>query len=202
MVRKWINESNTSSSGKDFIIASIHSRNVRLLRVLSTSPNTFRAEIVTNQRTVRIQCKNANKRREAYLLLCAPEKHFQCKLKRSPRKKESKRVYCYRSYHKVVLKYDAKKQREKSFLSNEHGTKQPKSPPPSKIPNLRSTHSALRYFTTTPQEIMSAQTLLEVVNSIHAPFVQHNLNFIQFQIPRGVHVPQLIKLIHLPTPLS
>lgn len=114
-------------------------------------------------------------------------------------------LYCYRSYHKVVLKYDAKKQRKKSFLSNEHGTKQPKSPPLpplSKIPNLRSTHSALRYFTTTPQEKMSAQTLLEVVNSIHAPFVQHNLNFIQFQIPRGVHVPQLIKLIHLPTPLS
>ena len=211
MVRKWINESNTSSSGKDFIIASIHSRNVRLLRVLSTSPNTFRAEIVTNQRTVRIQCKNANKRREAYLLLCAPEKHFQCKLKRAPRKKESNNccqapffLYCYRSYHKIVLKYDAKKQREKSFLSNEHGTKQPKSPPPppSKIPNLRSTHSALRYFTATPQEKMSGQTLLEVVNSIHAPFVQHNLNFIQFQIPRGVHVPQLIKLIHLPTPLG
>lgn len=39
-------------------------------------------------------------------------------------------LYCYRSYHKVVLKHDGKKQREKSFLSNEHGTKQPKSPPP------------------------------------------------------------------------
>ena len=44
LVRNSISDSKTSSSVKDFTIASRHSRNVRLLRVLSTRPNISRAE--------------------------------------------------------------------------------------------------------------------------------------------------------------
>ena len=44
LVRNSISDSKTSSSVKDFTMASRHSRNVRLLRVLSTRPNISRAE--------------------------------------------------------------------------------------------------------------------------------------------------------------
>lgn len=43
LVRNSISDSKTSSSVKDFTMASRHSRNVRLLRVLSTRPNISRA---------------------------------------------------------------------------------------------------------------------------------------------------------------